>query len=176
MTLTTFLEKPAFRMIRRITSTHEDGGSRGLDETSSVVEPEDSTPMEVRYVHRQEGIEGLQTTPSEVTAEPAELTGVLSRLAFGRELAQEAQMAGRHRHADCPMGVEEHSAFMLGEPELEICTAEALCLPLVANKLRWGRLKMLQIPLNTLGRRDHYVGRTWSARMFFLRGMYHANN
>ena len=51
----------------------------------------------------------------------------------------------------------------------------------VAKRSRWGPPNTLQIHSNTLGRRDHSMGRTWSgrpswsARMFFLPGMYLAD-
>ena len=87
-TRATFLEKPAFWMRRWITSTREDGGSRGLDGTfSCVAGQEGSTLAEAREVHLSTVTEGLQTTPSGATAEPTKLTRGQLRLEIWRELA-----------------------------------------------------------------------------------------
>ena len=68
--LATIVEKPTIRIIRWKVSMCEDGGSRGLGETSSQeVERVGSKPTECRGVLSREKPADPQTTSSEATTE-----------------------------------------------------------------------------------------------------------
>ena len=67
----------------------------------------------------------------------------------------------------------QHIGFRMGETQIR-----SFVFSLEVNRSTWGRLNFLQMLLNTQGRRDHSIGRIWSAqlsrsaRMFFFPRMY----